>query len=567
MNDQQPYSPPEPPAESSNSGRRRAFGRTFGCLVLIVVVIAAYALILTLARRDADGRAITQQIVAPGKTTPAAVEQPTTESAEFESAVTSGEPVQEEPPSSPSSDAPEQEASGTAEASAMEPPTAATAEPTAAATNEPPTVEAGPTDPPLAEPAETDDAQRLGDGRIAVVDTLSRLWTVKADGSDRRLLSETGRFYQFPSWSPAGNDIAVIGSDFDGSGVYVVTDGEGAELRQLYADNAERPIYLYWAPGGESVSFIASHPDGLALHLARKDGSFAPDLLATSPSTFFWDWLPDGSQVLIHTGFTARNSDNSRLAFVPLDSALQATEIVQRGFFQAPAVAFDGRFYSYSDEDPAGRRWLSIQDIDSGQQVELVFHRGVVAMGFSPTRAQLAYTSPQRPALSFYGPLRLLDLDSGQARMLVPETVLAYFWSPDGRSIAYLTLTEIDDPLDFDNAPVAARPGLAKARTLSKAQPPPDSESKIGLALWVIDVDSGASRRLAVFEPSDIFLDQFLPFFDQYALSHRLWSPDSKALVMPMKDESGRDFIVVVPADGSAPLTIAHGVVAFWSHQ
>jgi TolB protein len=337
-------------------------------------------------------------------------------------------------------------------------------------------------------------------------------------------------------------------------------------MRQLYADNVEQPIYLYWSPEGDSVSFIASQEQGgLGLHLAPKDGLSPAELVATSPSTFFWDWMPDGSQVLIHTGFTALDIDESRLAFIQIGDALDPAEIVQHGYFQAPAVASDGRFYSYSDEDPAGRRWLIVWDIENEQQVELIFHQGVVAMGFSPTRAQLAYISPERDARSFYGPLRLLDLESGEAQMLVPQVVLAYFWSPDGQSIAYLTLEELDDPLDFDDAPVAMQSALSRSRGLSKIQPPPDEESNIGLGLSVIDVDSGEVRRLAVFEPSDTFVSQFLPFFDQYALSHRLWSPDSQALVLPMKDSNNRDFIVVVPADGSEPVTVARGVVAFWS--
>jgi TolB protein len=171
----------------------------------------------------------------------------------------------------------------------------------------------------------------------------------------------------------------------------------------------------------------------------------------------------------------------------------------------------------------------------------------------------------------------LLDLESSDSRLLVPETVLAFFWSPDGRSIAYLTLTEIDAPFDFDDAPVAVRDKAlvdwtvptttpSKIKTLSKTQSPPD-DSRLGLGLWVVEVDSGEKRQLTVFEPSNVFLNQFLPFFDQYALSHRLWSPDSEALVVPMQDDDGRDFIVVVPVDGSEPVTIAHGVAAFWSHQ
>jgi TolB protein len=57
-----------------------------------------------------------------------------------------------------------------------------------------------------------------------------------------------------------------------------------------------------------------------------------------------------------------------------------------------------------------------------------------------------------------------------------------------------------------------------------------------------------------------------LPYFDQYALSHRLWSPDSSALVLPIQvqDEAR---IFVVPVSGGQPQEIAVGDMAFWSQK
>jgi Tol biopolymer transport system component len=480
------------------------------------------------------------------------------------------EPAREGAPALSTDDSLEPSPTATVEPTATEPPPSVTPAPTVTAMPSP-TVTSEPDEPPAA-----DEPAGDFEGRIAVVDNRARLWTVAADGSDIRLLSEQGYGYQFPSWSPNGNDIAVIGSDFEGGGVYVVPDVQDGEMRQLYADSIARPIYLYWSPDGSQVSFIASHPDGLALYLAPEDGADASEVVTTSPSTLFWDWMPDGSQVLVHTGFTALQSDNTRLAFVPLEGTGEGEVIRQRGYFQAPALTSDGRYFSYSDVDPAGNRWLSVRDIKRDQQVELAYHRGVVAMGFSPTGPQLAYTSPENPEDSFYGPLRLIDLDSGDSRQLVAETVLGFFWSPDGRSIAYLTLETVQRPFEFDDAPAASLPGdplvaepavLAKQTVLAKVQSQDDEGLRIGLGLSVIDVESGEATLLTVFEPSRVFLNQFLPFFDQYALSHRLWSPDSNALVMPMEDTEGRNFIVVVPVDGSEPRAIAPGVAAFWSQQ
>jgi len=58
---------------------------------------------------------------------------------------------------------------------------------------------------------------------------------------------------------------------------------------------------------------------------------------------------------------------------------------------------------------------------------------------------------------------------------------------------------------------------------------------------------------------------QVLPYFDQYALSHHFWAPDSSAIVLPLTDEANLDHVVVIPADGGDPHSVATGWVGFWS--
>ena len=71
--------------------------------------------------------------------------------------------------------------------------------------------------------------------------------------------------------------------------------------------------------------------------------------------------------------------------------------------------------------------------------------------------------------------------------------------------------------------------------------------------LTFVDVASGTATPQRVVRLADHFVSQLLPYFDQYALSHRLWSPDSASILLPLVDASGRDQVVVVPADGFRP--------------
>jgi TolB protein len=67
-----------------------------------------------------------------------------------------------------------------------------------------------------------------------------------------------------------------------------------------------------------------------------------------------------------------------------------------------------------------------------------------------------------------------------------------------------------------------------------------------------------------MFAIADVFVDQLLPYFDQYALSHHVWSPDGASIALPVVTD-GREEVTVVQADGSGARRVADGVEGFWS--
>ncbi len=78
------------------------------------------------------------------------------------------------------------------------------------------------------------------------------------------------------------------------------------------------------------------------------------------------------------------------------------------------------------------------------------------------------------------------------------------------------------------------------------------------------DMTTMEGREMLRFVPTFPFLSQFLPFFDQYALSHNIWSPQSDALVLPMLGEDFNQIVVVSIASGEERV-IAEGTMPFWS--
>ena len=153
-----------------------------------------------------------------------------------------------------------------------------------------------------------------------------------------------------------------------------------------------------------------------------------------------------------------------------------------------------------------------------------------------------------------HGPLLVLDAASGEVVARSPVNgVLAFFWSPDSAHIAYITVASTQPGSFSASAPSAAR--LA-------AQTPQPS----GLAWSVLDVADSANRQYGSFIPTQEMI-YLLTYFDQFAQSHRLWSPDSSEIVYSEITPDARSVISLLDTtqEIAVPLVIADGVIGIWS--
>ena len=79
-----------------------------------------------------------------------------------------------------------------------------------------------------------------------------------------------------------------------------------------------------------------------------------------------------------------------------------------------------------------------------------------------------------------------------------------------------------------------------------------------------VDVASGEILSQPVVRPGERFVSAFLAYFDQYALSHRVWAPDSSSILLPEVGLDGVTRVSVQFPDGSEPIAL-DGEIGFWS--
>ena len=381
------------------------------------------------------------------------------------------------------------------------------------------------------------------DGSLSLVDATGRMSVLAS--ADEGLLG-------FPAWSPDASHIAAI--SYDGTDdTILVFDAPGAAAGQplepvaIFRSPVIGPFYLSWTPDGRAVSFLANEAGDLSLRIAPADGSApldgsGPGATIRSGSPFYYDWL-GRDRLLAHVG----SGPDALLGEIDLHGVATAPALDSPGDFRSAVVSHDRAYISYVRLAAGGSAEVVVAARDgSGEHAIPVF--GTAAVAFDPvghTIASIGPSEPAQPSFGFpVGALRLIDAETGQARTLLGGSVVSFWWSPDGATIAALRVQAVAD-------------STASLGSTSAAQ-------ATQVRLLFVDLASGEVEAQAVVQPGQRFLDQLLPYFDQYALSHQLWAPDSSSFLLPVVAQGGATRVAVMFRNGD-PTAFLEGVIGFWS--
>ncbi|MGH2543865.1 MAG: hypothetical protein ACRDIB_13765, partial [Ardenticatenaceae bacterium] len=254
---------------------------------------------------------------------------------------------------------------------------------------------------------------------------------------------------------------------------------------------------------------------------------------------FYFSWNPEGQRMLAHIGA-------DELAFIHLDGSRERVD-VDAGQFHAPHWSADGQRLAYVVEGEEREGTLLVRDAGGEQTLEIASQPGTFSLNWSPDSRRLAYSFTEEwTGLVAYGPLWVRDIGTGETRELSKEPVVAFFWSPDGSKLAFLR------PELRDTAPRAPQTAPFRQQTL------------IWLRWHVWDGER--TYPLVRFSPSQSFLLDYVRYFNQYAQSISLWSPDSRMLLFAGTSEDGRAGIWTLPVEpGSLPQRVARGTLATWA--
>ena len=392
---------------------------------------------------------------------------------------------------------------------------------------------------------------------IAFVNADGDVMTMKPDGLQVSQISpEVDGFFTWPTWAPDGRSLIYSGVVNDGDelqlNLYASQIGGGG-MRVLYASEpgevgilAQGVVhYPLWSPDGERLAFIAIADGSLSLFMDDlRDDPDARRLLDDGP--LWMSWAGDSSRLAVHRGA-------EHFLISPDDEpSVQPLELRAIGYRVPAFHPVDGSVILRS-QPAALRASVSSARLDGAKVQSITPLRSVegeAAFLWSSSGDHLAVAESSRyfiyrdTPLPIYDGITIVPSGSPQDAIELPASTLAFFWSPDGTKIAFVMLSE-----------------------------------RQGALSWALyDVISDDRMRLVDFAPSAEQLTMF-QFFDQYAYSHSIWSPDSSSIVFAgdlLTDSVTASVgghpghasfhIVMVDVEPVAEAhVIAEGIMGFWS--
>lgn len=360
-------------------------------------------------------------------------------------------------------------------------------------------------------------------GRLLVAD--DPVYVVDAAGQGRIVIPEATRSSQ-PTWSPDGNTVAfaTVSEGTPAVGLARLGD-ETSSMPAAFA-----PFYFHWSPNGQQLGYLGNGRSGF-VELAVADIASGTSVSLDAGTPYYFDWAPTSDRIFSHVG-------TSETRIVSLDGTVVDVD-TNAGLYQAPQWTEGGVLQQVTVPATIAARGarLRIQSTEQvlvlgppeGEQGRLTEIDGLGA--FESNGIEVAFTQTDSPTSIVRGTLTVLAEGGGVE--VTGQPVIAFEWSPDGSRLLFLEVT--------GNGSIP--------------------ETRWGV--W----ERGERVMFEAFTPSLTSIGVYFPFWDQYARSQTLWSPDGNAFVYSaLNTETGIALVHVQPVETNvSPSLIGEGEWASWS--
>ena len=134
------------------------------------------------------------------------------------------------------------------------------------------------------------------------------IYTVKADGTDERRLTDHPRNDSMPDWSPDGSKVVFV-SDREGPDTLYIMDADGSNQRSLLPHSDWRNYRPRWSPDGKEILFISERSGIPLVFVVQSDGGEPRSIGSLEQRKVYPAWAFGASKVLFSGEVSATNWD------------------------------------------------------------------------------------------------------------------------------------------------------------------------------------------------------------------------------------------------------------------
>jgi Tol biopolymer transport system component len=321
----------------------------------------------------------------------------------------------------------------------------------------------------------------------------SEIWTMNPDGEGQTRLLQAfgdGVDYSLPAWSPDGDRIAyTVWTNFDGARQNIRNEDQFVEIWTMAADGSDRRVVFdnrqttpagqawipAWSPDGQWIAYTlspvgpqpasAAQPEanpapgqigpptgaaGASIWIVHPDGTRNTRLTAEGVSALNLVWAPDGTRVAytVDTGagtdiyVASINAGAPAADLFDLEPKLSDEHAITADDANdwGPAWSPDGKTVAFSS-NRSGNDDIWAAPVDGGAPTQLTNNRaGDWVPAFSPDGTWIAFTSDRTGEPEVW----LMAVD-GSGPSDITNHPMHYdgewsvSWAPDGNRIAYAT--------------------------------------------------------------------------------------------------------------------------------
>jgi Tol biopolymer transport system component len=121
------------------------------------------------------------------------------------------------------------------------------------------------------------------------------IYLMNADGSGKTALTRTSVSEEQPAWSPDGKKLAFVRQARGHWSIYVMRVGT-TNARKISRGNADEQNPAC-SPDGKRIAFVRTHGARILIYVSRLDGRGAKQLRTRSAASYNPAWAPDGKTI------------------------------------------------------------------------------------------------------------------------------------------------------------------------------------------------------------------------------------------------------------------------------